>query len=61
MNGWEKAKNISVMISAVVIPVVVLVIGNSYTSAIKEREVQSKFVEMAVAIEIVRGASAGKS
>lgn len=47
---WEKAKAISSIASAVVIPLVLLWVGNGFTSAIKERELQGKFVELAVQI-----------
>ncbi len=50
MNSWEKLKIISGLIAAVIIPLVIAYIGNTYTSAIKERELQGKFVELAVAI-----------
>src|SRR5712664_593099 len=50
MEGWEKTKSVATILSAVAIPVVLLVIGNVFTSALKEREVQGKFVEIAVAI-----------
>ena len=47
---WERAKTVSGLIAAVVLPVVVLVVGNLYTSAVKERELEGKFVELAVSI-----------
>ncbi|MDB6062590.1 MAG: sleB [Verrucomicrobiaceae bacterium] len=46
----ENLKSISSIVSAVVIPVVVLIVGNNYSTATKERELQGKFVELAVAI-----------
>jgi len=49
-DPWERAKAISSVLSAVVIPVVILIVGNVFAEAIKEREVQGKFVELAVQI-----------
>lgn len=49
-SNWEKLRAISAIIAAVVIPIVVAVVGNMYTSALKEREIQSRFVELAVNI-----------
>jgi hypothetical protein len=50
MNSWEKAKALSTIISALAVPVVLAVIGYYFNAALKEREVQGKFVELAVAI-----------
>ncbi len=36
--------------SAILLPIVLLIVGNGYTSAFKERELQGKFVELAVSI-----------
>ena len=49
-DSWEKAKTISSIASAVVIPLALLWVGNGYTTALKERELQGKFVELAVQI-----------
>jgi len=50
IDTWEKAKIISTIVSAVVIPLVLIWIGNGFTSSLKERELQGKFVELAVQI-----------
>jgi len=50
MNAWEKVKTLGTLISIVIIPVLLGVIGNQYTQAIKERDIQGKFVELAVSI-----------
>lgn len=50
MNFWDKLKAVAGVVSAVVIPVVLLVVGNWYSTAIKEREIESQFVELAVEI-----------
>jgi fumarate reductase subunit D len=48
MENWEKAKTISSIVAAVIIPVVLLLVGNQFPAAIKERELQGKFVELAI-------------
>jgi len=50
VENWEKAKTISSVVSVVVIPVVLLWVGDSFSRALKEREIQGKFVELAVEI-----------
>jgi hypothetical protein len=50
MSFWDKLTPISAAIAAVVIPLVVAYVGNSYTAAMKERELQGKFVELAINI-----------
>jgi hypothetical protein len=56
-DGWEKAKALSVIFAALVIPIVIAIIGYFVNASLKEREVQGKFVELAVAIlrEPVKG------
>jgi predicted chitinase len=50
MDIWEMAKTVSSVASAVIIPIVLLIVGNQFSGAIKERELQGKFVELAVSI-----------
>jgi len=53
MNRWEKTKVVSVVIAAVaaaIVPIVLGIIAHRYTQAFKEREIQGKFVELAVQI-----------
>lgn len=50
MDNWEKIKISSGAIAAILIPIIIVYVGNSYSTAIKEREVQGKFVELAVDI-----------
>lgn len=50
MEGWEKLKVAAGAASAVIIPIVLLVVGNNYSAAIKERELEGQFVGLAVAI-----------
>ena len=33
---WEKARIVSILIASVLIPIIIAVIGNSYTKAIKQ-------------------------
>ena len=47
---WERAKALSAIVSAIVIPLVLLIVGNGFTRGIKERELQGKFVELSVQI-----------
>ena len=50
MDGWEKLKILSGVASVIVIPIVLLVIGNDFSAATKERELQGKYVELAAGI-----------
>ena len=47
---FEKLNRFSPLIATVVIPIVLAFMGNQYTSALKEREVQGDFVALAVEI-----------
>jgi hypothetical protein len=47
---FETLNKFSPLIATVIIPVVIAIIGSQYTSAVKEREVQGKFVALAVDI-----------
>ena len=49
-NPWDKLKILSGAVAAVLVPVILLIVGQSYTAAIKEREVEAKFVELAISI-----------
>lgn len=46
-------KDLAVAISAVIIPIVVLIAGSAYNEALKERELEGEFVKLA--IDILRG------
>src|SRR5689334_8691458 len=50
MNRWEKAQALATIFSVLAVPVVLAILGYYFNSALKEREVQGKFVELAVAI-----------
>lgn len=61
MSGWEKLKIISNAFAAVIIPIAVAWIGYEYTQSISEREIQGKFVELAVDILRVEPKSEDKA
>ena len=50
MNDWEKFKILSNSLGFIIIPIVIVIVGNKYSNAIKEREIQGKFVELSVQI-----------
>ncbi len=50
MNGWEKAKTLSVLISSIAIPIVLALVGHWYTAAQNAREFGLQYVELAVSI-----------
>lgn len=41
---WER---ISTTTSVLLVPIVIAFVGNAYTQAVKEREIQGRFVELA--------------
>ncbi|MEO5563890.1 MAG: hypothetical protein ABIR18_10660 [Chitinophagaceae bacterium] len=49
-TNWEKVKIISTTASIVIIPLVIAFLGNLYSKSIKEKEIQSKFVELSLQI-----------
>jgi len=51
---WEKIKVLSVVIASLTVPVVVTVVGNSYSKEQKDKEIGVRYVELAV--EILRAA-----
>lgn len=50
MDPWEKFKVITTSLSVIIIPVVLGYIGNIYTQATKEKEIQARFVELSINI-----------
>lgn len=46
----KDAKDAATIASLILVPVVLAILGNSYTQAVKEREIQAKFVELAIGI-----------
>lgn len=49
-DRWDRAKTLSTLFATVFLPLVLAWIANTYSSALKEREIQGKFVELAVSI-----------
>ena len=47
---WEKLKSISAIVASVFVPLAVVLIGNWYSTAVKESEIQVRYVELAVDI-----------
>lgn len=47
---WTAVSAVSGLIAAVVIPLAVAFVGNQFTVALKEREIQGRFVELALTI-----------
>lgn len=50
MNNWEKAQVISKIIGAIALPIVILFVGGWIDNAIKSREINTKYVELAINI-----------
>jgi len=49
-DSWEKLNLISTIIASVFIPLAVVLIGNWYSTAVKESQIQVRYVELAVDI-----------
>lgn len=49
-HPWQAINAISGLLAALAVPIVLAVIGYRYTDALKEREIQGKFVELALNI-----------
>lgn len=47
---WEKVKILSGIIASVLIPLIIGLTGHWYTNAIKERETEIRYVELAIGI-----------
>jgi hypothetical protein len=52
INGWEKAKIIRDVISTILIPLIIFIVGNSLTTSLKRLEIEANFVQLA--LEILR-------
>jgi hypothetical protein len=50
LNSWEKSRILGNLIATILIPVVIVLVANWYTSAMKERELSIKYVELAIGI-----------
>lgn len=59
MDRWDKAKIASQVFATIAVPLLVAFIGSGYTKAVAEREIQARFVE--IAIQILRQSPEPKS
>jgi hypothetical protein len=50
MNGWQKLEVLSKLVAAVLIPLAVAFLGNQLAAANKQKDTETKFVEIATAI-----------
>ena len=50
MNGWEKLRILSSVIASVLVPVALAFVGHSYSNATRDKEIEARFVDMAVDI-----------
>jgi hypothetical protein len=50
MDGWQKLEVISKLVAAILIPLTVAYLGNEVASSNKQRDSETKFVELATAI-----------
>ena len=50
MNNWEKAKTLGNLTATILIPVVLLVVGNSFSNSVKDKELALKYVELATGV-----------
>ena len=49
-DSWDKLEQLSRILAAILIPVILAIVGNWYTSAIKQRELDARFAEVALGI-----------
>jgi VIT1/CCC1 family predicted Fe2+/Mn2+ transporter len=47
---WDKLSSLAALFASVLVPIVIAVIGHSYTSALKESENRVKYTELAISI-----------
>lgn len=50
MNNWEKFKIVNGGLATLAIPAVIAFVGNQFSLSMKEKEVQEKYVELAIRI-----------
>jgi hypothetical protein len=50
MSALATAESLSKIFAAIVIPVVIAIVGHEYSKAVKQREIEAKYVELAVGI-----------
>lgn len=49
-DTWDKIQSLSTIIATIVIPVVVTVLGNGITKAVRDAEIRAKYTELAIGI-----------
>jgi hypothetical protein len=47
---WDKISSLSALLASVLVPVVLALVGNAYTNALKESENRAKYTELAINI-----------
>ena len=47
---WDKTSAIAALLASVLVPIVIAIVGHSYTNAIKEAENRVKYTELAITI-----------
>lgn len=47
---WKKIRILSTILTSIIIPLTAIIIGNNYSTALKQREIQAKYVELAINI-----------
>ncbi len=47
---WDKLGTLSALIASVLVPIVIVFVGNSYTSEMKHSEIRVKYLELAIGI-----------
>jgi len=47
-DGWDKAEIISRIVSALVVPTVLAILGVSINDALKDKEIKARYVELAI-------------
>ena len=50
LNYFEKTRIVSNLAATILIPLAIALVGNWYTSAIKQKELSAKYVELAIKI-----------
>ena len=50
VNPWDKARAISTIVATAIIPLAVALAGNWYAQAIKDKEIQLKYIELSIQI-----------
>lgn len=57
--AWQKVQVLSIIIASLAVPIIVAIVGNSYSNAQKQRDIGARYVE--IAAEILRSEPAKES